>query len=103
MAVQVPKSLKAAANELDDAESAGRKHSPHEHAGDIGTALPGSQSATVAASLKTTWKSRFKNWADDVETQATSIRSAADNWDATDQAATDRAIRLRTDPLWAKS
>lgn len=98
MGVRVPKSLRSSANELDDAESVGRKHSPHEHVGEIKTALPDSESAAVAASLKTTWKTRFKSWSDDVASQATSLRSAADNWDEADQAATDRARRQRQNP-----
>lgn len=95
MGVEVPRSLRASARELDDCESVGRKHSPHEHAAEVAAALPSSDSAGVAKLLKEAWRKRFKSWADDVHSQASGMRTAADDWDSADQKATDAARKAR--------
>ena len=79
----VPEEIRSAAGKMEAAASGVRNHCPTEVSG-VSDALPGSQSATAASTLGTTWQGRFRGWARRTDELATSMRAAAGTWDSTD-------------------
>ncbi|NYG59667.1 hypothetical protein BJ980_002590 [Nocardioides daedukensis] len=69
--------IKAAAKDVASAD-------PSEDLTIIGTALPGSKSATAATTLSTTWEKRFTNWKKDAKDQSAEMVASADTYDQAD-------------------
>ena len=79
--------IRSAGTQMTSAASEVEAADPSGSVGDIGTALPGSQSAAAAAKLATTWSKRFQGWADDGTGQGERLHKAAERYDASDHAA----------------
>ncbi|KRF15425.1 hypothetical protein ASG90_12055 [Nocardioides sp. Soil797] len=92
MAKAVPDEIRDAAGKMTSAATESRKHKPDE-VGGVAEALPSSTAGPLATTLGETWKTRFSGWAKDVDTQATSMKSAADTWGDTDAATRARMER----------
>ena len=61
---------------------------------DVGSALPGSQSASAASTLADTWRTTYRAWVESGRTHVAALRQHADDWVATDQAQAARMERL---------
>ncbi|MEP9382309.1 hypothetical protein [Nocardioides sp. KR10-350] len=79
----VPTQIHKAASRMHTAVTAVSKHIPTE-VGDIGDALPGSQSASAGTALKQTWHTDYTNWVKSANAHVTAMHHAADTWTKTD-------------------
>ncbi len=85
--------IRSAGTEMTSAAGEVTSADPSGSVGDIGAALPGSQSASAATKLATAWSKRFKGWHDDGVAQGERMSKAAEGYDESDHRAA-AAMRL---------
>lgn len=87
--------VRAAATRIEQVASTVRAHVPAE-VGDVASALPGSASAGAGAALAAAWSEALGAWAARADTQAQSLRDAAQAWDATNEDVARRFVGRQT-------
>jgi hypothetical protein len=88
--------IRAAGKQMTTAAGEVKAADPSGDVADIGTALPGSQSAAAAAKLTTAWSKRFTSWHDDGVGQGERMSKAADRYDESDhRAAVNMQLLMR--------
>lgn len=88
--------IRETARRMQDASEGVNDADPSADVDDLSTIMPGSQSASVASTLSTTWKERFSGWSKDASNQHDKLNAAANNYDASDHEAAQRYRYLAT-------
>lgn len=85
--------IRSAAGKLAKAANGVLDASPENDLDAIPGAMPGSQSAGAAQALGSAWAAQFKKWHDDAMAEHDVMIDNADNYDASDLRADERAQR----------
>jgi hypothetical protein len=85
----VPEALHAARRSAAEAVAELRGVDCGEPVCTLAAAMPGGTTAGTAPSMGRSWTTAFKSWCVDAETQAESLATAAERYQATDQAGSD--------------
>lgn len=89
----VPQEIRAAADQMETAVTAVDANIPTGVA-DVGSAMPGSFSASLADTLAETWRTAYNAWVTEARSHVTALRRHADDWVETDLAQAARMERL---------
>lgn len=93
--------IRSAAREFEAAARGVLAASPGKDVADIPGAMPGSRSAGAAQQLSSAWTDQFKKWHDDAMKQHENLIGSADDYDAADLRADQRALALKAHGLQA--
>lgn len=85
--------IRSAAGQMRSAAQGVKGADPSGDVGDVGAALPGSQSADAAGKLANAWEERFRSWHDDAVTQSDKLSDSAAAYDSSDLIA-DQRLRV---------
>ncbi len=85
----IPEALRSARRSAGDAVAELRGADCGEPIRGLATAMPGGTTAGTAPATGEAWTTTFRSWCADAETQAESLATAADRYQATDRAGRD--------------